>query len=403
MKYDFTTLYDRHGKDSIAVDFPRKMSAYLPSVDVSEGVEPIPMWVADMNFATAPAVTKAMAERLAHPLFGYFETREEYFDAIKRWQRTRNGVEGLETCHIGYENGVLGGVASAVRALTSPGDAVLIHSPTYIGFTGTINSLGRRIVLSPLKQFENGYYCMNYEDMDRKLKEEKIHVAIFCSPHNPSGRVWEREEIEQAMEVFRANHCIVISDEIWSDLTLPGSRHIPTQSVSEDARDRTIALYAPSKTFNLAGLVGSYHIIYNSCLKDRVVAESRSTHYNAMNIMSMYALIGAYSDEGAEWVDELREVLKENVDFACDHINSFYKGVLVSKPEGTYMIFPDFYGWCRSRSYTLTELIRLGWNSGVIWQDGRPFHGNYSIRMNLALPHSKVREAFKRLDWILRR
>lgn len=141
---------------------------------------------------------------------------------------------------------------------------------------------------------------MDYDDMDKKLKENHIHVAVFCSPHNPCGRVWEREEIEKAMEIYKKNDCIVISDEIWSDLILEGYHHIPTQSVNEDARNRTIAVYAPSKTFNLAGLIGSYHIIYNSCLRDRVKANSRKSHYNSMNVLSMHALIGAYKPEGHE-------------------------------------------------------------------------------------------------------
>ncbi len=144
-----------------------------------------------------------------------------------------------------------------------------------------------------------------------KLKANNIHVAIFCSPHNPTGRVWERREIEEAMEVYKNNECVVIADEIWSDLILKGSQHIPTQSISPDARNRTIALYAPSKTFNLAGLVGSYHIVFNRMLRDRLEAKSRKSHYNTMNVLSMHALIGAYEAEGYTWVNELCQVLSE--------------------------------------------------------------------------------------------
>ena len=153
------------------------------------------------------------------------------------------------------KTGVLGGVISALTAFAAPGDGVLLHSPTYIGFTGCITNNGYKIVHSPLYLDEQGVWRMDFEDMDRKLKENHIHVAVFCSPHNPTGRVWERWEIEKAMEVYKANDCLVISDEIWSDLILNGYKHVPTQSVSADARERTVALYAPSKTFNLAGLV----------------------------------------------------------------------------------------------------------------------------------------------------
>ncbi|WP_407926862.1 MalY/PatB family protein [Caproicibacter fermentans] len=299
---------------------------------------------------------------------------------------------------IGYENGVLGGVISTLCAFTAPGDAVLLHSPTYIGFTKSVTNSGRRIVHSPLRKDENGVWRMDYEDMDAKIKASKIHAAIFCSPHNPCGRVWEQWEIEKAMKVYAANDCIVISDEIWSDIILNGNRHIPTQSVSEDARNRTVALYAPSKTFNLAGLVGSYHIIYNSYLRDRVRAQSSKSHYNEMNVLSMHALIGAYRPEGYEWLDELREVLSGNVNYACDYIARRFSGVNVSKPQGTYMLFPDCGQWCENRGKTLDELLKSGWDVGVAWQDGRMFHGASSIRMNLALPLSRVEEAMNRLD-----
>ena len=190
----------------------------------------------------------------------------------------------------------------------------------------------------------------------------------------------------------------MISDEIWSDLLLNGHKHTPLQSVSEDAKNRTIALYAPSKTFNLAGLVGSYHIIYNSYLRNRVRAVGSKSHYNSMNVLSMHALIGAYKPEGQEWVDELCQVLSENVNYACDFIKTHFPGVKVSKPEGTYMLFLDCEDWCKTHKKTLDELEKAGWDVGVAWQDGRIFHGEYAIRMNLALPLSRVKEAFNRLE-----
>ena len=393
MKYDFTSIIDRTGKDAIAVDI-----IPFSEASVQEGFSRIPMWVADMNFATAPTIQEAVIERTKHPAFGYFDPTDEYYNSIISWQKTRNGVEGLTKEEIGYENGVLGCVASALQAFTAPGEAVLLHSPTYIGFTGTLENNGRKIILSDLKQDENGVWRMDYEDMDRKIRENHIHFAIFCSPHNPCGRVWEREEIEAAMEVYRKNDCVVISDEIWSDLTLFGHKHIPTQSVSEDAKNRTIAIYAPSKTFNLAGLIGSYHIIYNPYLRDRVRKQSSLSHYNSMNVLSMHALIGAYRPEGQEWLDELREVLTGNVDYAYNYIRENFKGVNLAKPEGTYMLYLDCEEWCACHGVSMDELIRAGISVGVIWQDGRPFNRPWAIRMNLAVPLSLVKEAMKRLD-----
>ncbi len=394
MKYDFTTFYDRRGKDALAVECPP------PGMlrDLTPRFSAIPMWVADMNFATVPTVQSAIAGRLGHPLFGYFHPRKEYYDAIIRWQSERNGADGLTAKHIGYENGVLGGVASALSVLCCRGDEVLLHSPTYIGFTSTLEANGYRIVHSPLVQDQDGVWRMDYEDMENKLRGHHIHAAIFCSPHNPTGRVWEREEVERAMELYRKYDVLVISDEIWSDLTLFGNRHIPTQSVGTDARERTIAFYAPSKTFNLAGLVGSYHIVYNDYLRERLERAGEMSHYNEMNVLSMYGLIGAYSDEGREWVTELREVLGENVDWACRYIADHFPGVSVSRPEGTYMLFIDCAGWCAAHGKTMDELLRAGYEVGVLWQDGRAFHGASHIRINLALPKAKLEEAFARLD-----
>lgn len=400
MKYDFTTIIDRKGKDAIAVDaIPGNMvQAVGRGIKVREGLDMIPMWIADMNFATVPTVAETITERVKHPLYGYFSPRDEYFDEIIEWQRKRNNVTGLERKHIGYENGVLGGVATALSVLCSKGDNVLVNSPTYVGFTGVLNNHGYHIVHSPFVKDENNIWRLDYEDMEKKIVENKIHCAIFCSPHNPTGRVWEREEIEKVMEIFKKHDVYVISDEIWSDIILYGNRHTPTQSVSEDARNRTIALYAPSKTFNLAGLIGSYHIIYNQWLNDRMLKESSLCHYNTMNLLSMYALIGAYKKEGYEWLEELLTVLGDNVSYACDFIEKRLKGVHVSKPQGTYMLFIDCEEYCREHGKTLEDVLHAGYEAGVFWQTGKAFNGPWNIRMNLALPFERMKEAFDRLE-----
>ena len=397
MKYDFTSIIDRHGKDAIAVD-PPEGSPYRAGFTLKPGFDHIPMWIADMNFATVPTVSEMMIERAKHLTYGYFIPREEYFASIIRWHEKRNGVSGMLPEHIGYENGVLGGVISALNTLCSRGDKVLVHSPTYVGFTMVLKNNGYDAVHSPLYRDENGIWRMDYEDMDRQLKEQNIHAAIFCSPHNPTGRVWERWEIEKAMEVYAANDVYVISDEIWSDIILAGHKHIPTQTISEDARNRVIAMYAPSKTFNLAGLIGSYHVIYNKRLRDRVEKEESLSHYNNMNLMSMYALIGAYKDEGHQWVDELCETITENVTYAYNFIGEHFEGVELAMPQGTYLLYLDCSKWLETHGKTMDELMKMGYEVGVDWQDGRAFFAPNTIRMNLALPLSRVKEAFERLD-----
>ncbi|MBQ3331208.1 MAG: aminotransferase class I/II-fold pyridoxal phosphate-dependent enzyme [Ruminococcus sp.] len=398
MKYDFTTIMDRSGKNALAVDsIGADVSWAQAPTAPRDGFSKIPMWVADMNFATVPTIPQAIIKRAEHPAYGYYIPTKEYYESIIRWHEKRNGVTGLTAKDIGYENGVLGCVSSAIQAFTSPGEKILLHSPTYIGFTHVLEDTGRVAELSPLKKDENGVWRMDYEDMDARLKKNHIHLTILCSPHNPCGRVWEREELELAMEIFKKNHCIVISDEIWSDILLNGHKHIPTQSISEDAKNRTIAVYTPSKTFNLAGLIGSYHIIYDEYLHDRVRRQSAMSHYNSMNVLSMHALIGAYMDEGHQWVDELNQVLSQNINDAYDVIINNFDGVDVSKPEGTYMLFLHCEEYCKKHGITIDELIQRGWDVGVAWQQGEPFHDPWGIRMNLALPHSLVMEAMNRL------
>ena len=393
MKYDFTSVIDRHGHDAIAVD-----SLTAGAKPPKEGFDIIPMWVADMNFPTVPTIPQAVTKRLEHPFFGYFAPSDDYFNAIINWQKERNGVEGLTKECIGYENGVLGGVISALNVLCSRGDNVLLHSPTYVGFTGCLTNNGYHIVHSPLKRDENGIWRMDFEDMEKKIVENKIHATLFCSPHNPCGRVWERWELEKAAELFKKHDVMVVCDEIWSDLILGDNKHIPFQTISEDAKMRTAAMYAPSKTFNLAGLIGSYHIIYNKALRERIEKESSLCHYNSMNVLSMHALVGAYTLEGQEWVDELRQVLTGNVEYACDFIQKHFPGVEVMKSQGTYMLFLDCTKWCEAHGKTIQQVLDAGWEVRVAWQDGRAFHGPCHIRLNLALPLSRVQEAFDRMQ-----
>ena len=401
MKYDFESIIERHGQDALAVDRPAQHRAagegYF-SVPVKDGFDIIPMWVADMNYAVAPSIPRAIKKRMEHPVYGYFEPRKEYYDAIIKWQTERNHVEGLTAECIGYENGVLGGVVSAAGILCSAGDKILVNSPTYVGFMHSLCNVGYELVHSPMVMDENNVWRMDYEDMEKKIVEQQIHTAILCNPHNPTGRAWERWEIEKAMELYKKHDVYVISDEIWSDLYLADHHHIPTQTISEDAKMRTIAFYSPSKTFNLAGLIGSYHIVYNKRLRERLRKEGSLSHYNSMNVLSMYALMGAYEPEGVEWLEELLEVLTKNADYACDFIEKNWKGVNVSRPQATYMLFIDCEEWCKEHGKTMDELENAGLEIGVLWQDGREFHGEYSIRLNLALPFERVQEAFERLD-----
>ena len=390
MKYDFTTIMDRRGHDALAVDY---MFA-----EPKEGFDAIPMWVADMNYATAPAVIDAIRGRLEHGAFGYFRPRQEYYDEIISWLKRRKDMDFVTQDMIGYDSGVLGGVTSALKAFKPANDKVLIHAPTYTGFTGCLTNAGFTLVHSYLKVDENGIWRMDFEDMAKKIEEEGITAAVFCSPHNPCGRVWERWEVEGAMAVFEKHGVKVVSDEIWSDLILTGYKHTPTLSVSDYAKNNVAAMYAITKTYNLAGMVGSYHVVCNPELKAAVEEQCGKSHYNNMNVLSMYAMLGAYSPAGEEWLEELLQVLSDNVNYACDYINERFEGVCVSRPQGTYMLFPDFSGWLEKTGKTMDDLCTAMDDIGCMICDGRPFHGQSHLRINVALPKAKVVEAFERMD-----
>ncbi len=391
-RFDFTTVTDRRGLDSSKWDV-----IPIPGAEVLPGFSHIPMWVADMDFPTAPCVIAAIQARLAaSPAMGYFGLKETgFYDAIKKWQFERNGVVIEDDDVISYENSVLGGVSNVIRTYTEEGEPVLLHSPTYIGFTGTVNAAKRKIILSELKQDEEGTYRMDFEDMEKKIVENNIKVAIFCNPHNPTGRVWTPEEIQAYVELMVKHNVKIIADEIWSDFIMEG-KHTPTQSVSELAKMNVSAMYACTKTFNLAGLVGAYSIIYNKETRDKCRELAAQTHYNQPNILSVHALVGAYN-EGAPYVDELVKVIKSNQQHAYDVIQTWGGLVKTQKPQGTYVMFLDFTEFCEKRGKTMDEVLQKCVSVGVICQDGRPFHGPCHARFNFACPHSSVVEAFDRL------
>ena len=397
MKYDFETIFDRRGKDALAIDGLGIVKNFTPD-SPEENFSSIPLWVADMNFATAPSVVEEIISRANHPIFGYFQLSEEYFNSIINWQKIRNNVQDLKAENIGCENGVLGGVLSALNVLCSKGDNILVHSPTYVGFEMALGNNGYKIIHSELFRDDKNIWRMDFEDMEKKICENKIHTAIICSPHNPCGRVWERWELEKAFEIFEKHKVFVVSDEIWSDLIFSGHKHIPTQQINSYAHEHTVSFYSPSKTFNLAGIVGAYHIIYNSWLKDRIEKESSLSHYNEINVFSMHALIGAYKKIGREWLDELNQVLEKNSIYAYDFIQKNFSGVKVSKPEGTYMLFIDCEDFCRKNNISHEELLKKFWSKGITLHDGKLFNSSQSFRLSLASPFSMIKEAFDRMQ-----
>ncbi len=395
-KFDFETVLDRLGHDAVALDYPCCERGFFPE-GPKNGYSLIPMSFADMNFITAPSVVESIQGRLNHHSFGYFSPRKEYYDAIINWQKVRYGVDVSKDA-IGYENGVMGALATFLNSFMEEGEPLLIHGPTYIGFQDVIKTCGHPMSISPLVEDENGILRMDFEDMEKRIVDENLKIAVLCSPHNPAGRVWEKWEVEKFMELMKKYDLKVFSDEIWCDLILNGAPHIPTNSVSEDAKMRTVAAYAPSKTFSLSGMVASYHVIYNEDLKKKMAETASKSHYNSMNIFSQYALIGAYNEEGQQWVDELLPVLAHNMEFVCDYIRTNYPSIKFHQSQGTYMLYLDLGDFVAEKKITIKDALRYGWERGVMWQNGEPFGTPNSIRLNLALPTWQIEEAIKRLN-----
>lgn len=396
MKYDFTTVIDRSKANAMAVDGLGLIPGIFPEKP-QNGFDSIPLWIADMSFATVPSVSKAIQERASHPLYGYIMPPPQFHEQIIWWHETRNGITWLKPEHINYVNGVIGGVIAAAQVLCTPGETILIHSPIYNGFERGLCNAGYKFEYSPLVEDEHGIMRMNFADMEQRIREHNIHTLVFCHPHNPCGRVWEYDELKQMMDLCEKYDVYVISDEIWSDLITPGHRHIPLQSVSPEAKQRVIALYALGKTFNLSGMMAGYFIIYNKRLSDMINRQADMTFFNEMHVLSLPAFLGAYTPEGAEWVDELMQVISDNMDYVMERF-SHHKGIKCTKPQATYMLFVDFSEWCYNHGKTVSELATEGCHIGVSWQDGRVFGDPHCIRMNLALPRPLLEKALDRLD-----
>ena len=392
MKYDFTTILDRHGKDAIAVDLVGAPGSGYPAP--KEGFDVIPMWVADMNFPVLPTIQEAMIQRAKHPTFGYFTPRQEYLDAIIQWQKNQNGAD-VTPENIGYENGVLGGVVTALNVYCSRGDKVLLQSPTYVGFTGSLKNNGYDIVHSPLVKDAQGIWRMDFEDMEKKILENKIHAAIFCSPHNPCGRVWEQWEVEKAMELYKKHDVMVISDEIWSDIIRPGVKHVPTQSVSEDARMRTVAMYAPSKTFNLAGLQNAFVILPDEAIRQKYDAFTGTLCCGGGPSVGYVAAAAAYTG-GAPWLESLLERVDENYQALCAEFNDRLPEAVISPLEGTYLVWIDLRNCLNPEQtkFIVQEVCGLAVDYGD-WFGGDKFKG--FIRLNLATSLDNVMLATSRL------
>ncbi|MDK2945645.1 MalY/PatB family protein [Geotoga petraea] len=353
----------------------------------------IPMWVADMDFKAPEEVLNALKEVVDHGVFGYPTRTDSYYNAIIRWFGIYHEWK-IEKNWISFSPGVVPGLKIAINALTNPGDKILIQTPVYYPFYEVIKNNERKIVKNEMIYTDSGY-IMDFEDLEDKFKDDKMKLFILCSPHNPVGRVWKKEELKKIADLAEKYGKIVISDEIHADLVYKGFKHIPFQKISEYVKNNTITFTAPSKTFNIAGLETANAIIPNKELKE--LFEKTKTRYSSdlTNIFGIRGLEAAYN-YGRDWLDELIWYLEENIDFIDEYFKSNIPQIKFFKPEGTYLLWLDMreLGDEETVKDILINKAGVGLEEGSIFGEG----GKGFFRMNIATTRKIIEKALNNMN-----
>ena len=384
MKFDFDTVTDRKNTNAIKYDLAKKRGK--PEDAVS-------LWVADMDFPTAPCIQKAVAEKAAHGIWGYSRPDNRYYDALKKWYKERHNFE-VQNEWVVNTPGVCFALATAVKAFTKEGESVLIQKPVYYPFFNIINSLQRKVVNSSLI-LKNNHYEIDFDDFERKIVQENVKMFILCSPHNPGGRVWTKQELQKISEICLAHNVLVVSDEIHSDITFGSNVHTVYGSLSEQALKNSIICTAPSKSFNLAGLQFSNIFIADEKLRKAFSEELDKTGYDEPSVFGIVAATAAYS-EGADWFDSVKSYIWENILFAKNYIEENASQIKVLVPEGTYLLWLDFSKTGLSDSEINDRVL----NKAKVWLDSGSMFGKEGEkfqRINCATPRIILEDALKRI------
>jgi cystathionine beta-lyase len=390
MTYDFDTIVPRKGTNCIKYDFARERG--LPE-DV------LPLWVADMDFKTPDEVIEALRKVAEHGIFGYSDVKEDYFIPIRDWFMRRFGFE-LSLSWLKKTPGVVYAINTAIRAFTREGDAVIIQTPVYYPFISGIRENKRKLVDSPLL-YRDGKYEIDFSDFEEKIKSSGAKLFLLCSPHNPVGRVWTEDELNRLGEICLRYNVLILSDEIHCDFVWRDNRHLVFNSLSPSKlNDITILATAPSKTFNLAGLMISNVFIPNQTLKKAFSKEMERTGLSQLSVMGLAAAKAAYS-YGEQWLEELKSYLTKNLIFAEDFIRNRLPGVSLVPTEGTYLLWLDFKDTGKSHeeiNNLIVHKAKLWLDEGLIFGEaGRLFQ-----RINMACPLSTLRLALERLEAALK-
>src|SRR6056297_217583 len=387
MEYNFDKKIDRTGTDSIKWDMTDQ---YFDKKDC------LPLWVADSDWETAPEIKEAVRDRVEHGIFGYTYPSEKLTQTIIKWVKEQYDWE-IKKEWIVYANGVVPSINISIRALTIPGDGVIIQTPVYFPFISTINNTGRQIVNNKLNN-NDGYYTIDFERLQENISPDseegckRAEMFLFCSPHNPVGRVWQTEELEKLNQIIIDNDLILVSDEIHADFVFADNQHIPPASLSKEIENRSITLMAPSKTFNIAGLHTSFAVIPNKKIRKKFMSV-KDHLVGAGNIFGLTAMEAAYS-KGEDWLEAQLDYLKGNIDYTTNYLKENLPQIKFAKPEGTYLFWLDFRNITNCSEDINEKLVK---EFSVALEPGNWFGegGAGFLRMNLATPRENIKRALE--------
>ncbi len=382
MKYDFDEIVPRKHTDCLKYDNVKEMF----------GTEEIlPMWIADMDFRTPAFIVDAIRKRLNHEVLGYTYCCSRWKPAIQSWVSRHYGWD-VQPDEIGFVGGIVPAISFALQCFTKAGDKVLIQPPVYHPYHHVTHDLERTLVTSPLK-LVGGQLQVDFADFEEKIKGCK--VFLLCNPHNPCGRVWTKEELQRMCDICVKNNVLVISDEIHCDMALKGFKHTPFATVSEDAKNNCITFMAASKTFNIAGLKSSYHIIQNEAIRTQYQEFLRKSELDTAHVFATGPVATAYN-EGDEWLEQMLEYVEANIDFMEEFLKTKMPKMGMIRPQASYLVFLDARGLGLPHDRLVEFFIReakVGMNDGAMFGEG----GSGFMRMNLGCPRTTLVKALEQI------
>lgn len=382
MKYDFDTVINRRNTNCV-------------KWDEADREDVIPLWVADMDFHSFPGITDALYQRVGHGIFGYTHVPDSYYNAVIRWFDERHGLRGVLPSDIIYTSGVVPAISAIFRALTLPGDKVLVMTPVYNCFFTCIRNQGCTVEESHLVYKDNTFE-VDWEDFENKCADERVRLFLLCNPHNPAGRVWTKDELGRIGEICQRNHVLVISDEVHCEIVMPGFKYSPFASISPDFLMNSVSCVAPTKAFNIAGLQIANIIAKNPQIRERVNRAINLHEVCDVNPFGVVATEAAYTDEGSEWLSQLNEYIYGNYQYLCEFFHSQLPDYPVVKLEGTYLAWVD----CSVLDVPSSKIAKCLYSDHGVWVNDGEMYGERLkpfVRINLACPRAMLAEGLNRL------